>query len=234
MRSSELKEIEVIFFDLDDTLFDQQKAHEIALREINNRYDVFEEVDLKEITQAFKEADDEAIDEFRNGIPMEDLRFNRSEKVLKKLGVDEDFTETFHEEFYRLYPSTPVEIEGTKEVIEYLAPNYELGILSNSTEDIQMKKVRALNLTDYFDTLIFSEEVDSRKPDEGIFLHALDKVDKGSDSCLYVGNSYRSDIKGAKRVGMKTCWLNSDQKKKGDGRKPDLEIRNLRELLEIF
>jgi len=225
-------ELEVIFFDVDDTLFDQQEAHRRALYQIKNRYQVFDGVDMDEIIQAFEEADREAIKDFRNSVPMEDLRWNRSERFLKKIGVNEDFVETFHKQLYRIYPSIPVEIEGAKKLVEYLNSKYELGILTNSTEEIQMQKLRVLELTEYFDKFIFSEEVGSRKPEKEIFLHALEEVDKSSESCLYVGNSFRSDIKGAKKVGMRTCWLNRQGKQKEE--ELDIEIRKLSELLEIL
>ncbi|MFW5953294.1 MAG: HAD family hydrolase [Candidatus Natronoplasma sp.] len=234
MQKLELEEIEVIFFDLDDTLFDQQKAYKIALCQIKNRYQVFDGVDMDDIAQAFEEADSEAIEEFRNSAPMKDLRWNRSERFLKKVGVSEDFTETFHRQFYNIYPSIPVEIKGAKKLVEYLNSKYELGILTNSTEEIQMQKLRALELTEYFDTYVFSEEVGSRKPDEDIFYHSIDLVDKSSARCLYVGNSFRTDVKGAKKVGMRTCWLNRYGEEKVDGPAADIEIKQLRELLDIL
>jgi len=234
MKSSELEKIEVIFFDVDDTLFDQQKAHKLALQKIKDRYDVFDRFDIEEIIQAFKEADDEAIDEFRNGEEMDKLRWNRSERFLKKLGVNNDFTAKFHDGLYKIYPCIPAEIDEAREVVRYLWSRYELGIITNSTGEIQMKKIQGLGLTDYFSTFIFSEEVGSRKPDKEIFFYALDEVDKNSEHCLYVGNSFRSDIIGAKKVGMRTCWLNRYGKQKEEGLEPDLEIKGLRELLEIL
>ncbi len=234
MRNSELENIDVILFDLDDTLFNQQKAHRRTLNQIKNSHEFFDKIDLEEMLEAFKEADSEAIDEFRNGVPMEDLRLNRSRRFLKKLGVNEDLAETFHEEFYRIYPYIPVEIEGAEEVVRYLNSKYALGILTNSTEQTQMKKLQTLELAEYFNTFIFSEGVGSRKPDEEIFRKALEKVEKNSNQCLYVGNSFRSDIKGAEKVGMWTCWLNRDGKEKGDEISPDLEIRELGELLKIL
>lgn len=74
----------------------------------------------------------------------------------------------------------------------------------------------------------------SRKPDEDIFLHALEKFGKSGPRFLYVGDSFRSDVRGAKKVGMKTCWLNRSNEKKGGGPTPILEIDELVELLEIF
>lgn len=234
MQSSELKEIEVIFFDVDDILFDQQEAHRKALYRIKDSYDLFEGIDKNKILQAFEEADEQAMNEFIDGVPIEELRWNRSKRFLKKLGVDEDFIETFHEEFYRIYPALPIEMKGAEEVVKSLASGYRLGILSNGTEEIQMKKLQALGLTEYFDEFIFSGNVGFRKPDKKIFLHALEKVKTKSDRFLYIGNSFRSDIKGADEVGMKTCWLNRDGADKADGTKPTLEIRELPELLEVL
>lgn len=233
MDRSDVKDIDVIFFDVDDTLFDQHEAHRRALNQLKNKYQVFDEVDLEDVIQAFEEADSEAIEEFRNSVPMEELRWNRSERFLKKLGVTQDFTDTFHEEFYRIYPSIPVEVDGAEKVVKELNSRYELGVLTNSTEEVQMEKLRVLELKEYFDTFVFSEEVGSRKPDERIFLHALDEVNKSSERCMYVGNSFRSDIKGAEKVGMWTCWLNRHDEKAEDTI-PDLEIKELSELLEIF
>jgi len=234
MNDMKEEDLDFIFFDVDDTLFDQQKSHQIALQEIKGRYDIFERFDMEQIIRAFEEADDEAVDEFRNGEAMDDLRWNRSERFLKKLGVDNDFTKTFHDEFYRIYPTIPVEIEGAEEVIKELGSKYELGVLSNSTEEIQMKKLQALNLTHYFEEFIFSEEAGSRKPDKEIFLHSIDIVDRSSDRCLYVGNSFRIDVEGAQKVGMRTCWLNRHDEKKKGGPEPDIEIKELRNLLEIL
>ncbi len=233
MDRSDVKDIDVIFFDVDDTLFDQHEAHRRALNQLKNKYQVFDEVDLEDVIQAFEDADSEAIEEFRNSVPMEELRWNRSERFLKKLGVTQDFTDTFHEEFYRIYPSIPVEVDGAEKVVKELHSRYELGVLTNSTEEVQMEKLRVLELKEYFDTFVFSEEVGSRKPDERIFLHALDEVNKSSERCMYVGNSFRSDIKGAEKVGMWTCWLNRHDEKAEDTI-PDLEIKELSELLEIF
>ncbi len=232
MRGSE--DIEVILFDVDGTLFDQREAHRRALYQIKERYDVFKDIDMDEMVQTFREIDKEAIEGFRNGVSLNELRWKRSENFLKELGISQSFTETFHEEFYRIYPSIPAEVKGAKEVVEYLKPRCDLGVLSNSTEEVQMKKLQTLELTKYFDEFIFSEEVGSRKPDRGIFLHALEKFDKSIDRFLYVGNSFRSDVRGAMKVGMKACWLNRSNEKKGDGPTPTLEIQGLVELLNIY
>lgn len=226
-------DLEVVFFDVDDTLFDKQEAHERALKEIWEERPFFHGIDIDELLNAFHQADREAIDGFRDGVPMKELRWNRSMRVLEKLGVDTEHTDRFHADFSRIYPSIPVEIEGAKEVIPTLSQRYELGILTNSTRDVQMRKLSVLEIKDHFEEFVFSEEVGSRKPDKGVFEHALKLVDREPEQVLYVGDSYRADVKGAKKVNMRTCWLNR-HKKKEDGPEPDLNIAGLPELLEYL
>jgi len=140
MRGSE--DIEVILFDVDDTLFDQREAHHRALRQIKERYDVFKGIDMDEIIHTFREIDDEIIKDFRGGVPLNEVRWKRSKRFVKSLSISQDFAETFHEKFYRIYPSIPVEVERAREVVEDLNSRYELGILSNSTEKVQMENFK--------------------------------------------------------------------------------------------
>jgi putative hydrolase of the HAD superfamily len=51
---------------------------------------------------------------------------------------------------------------------------------------------------------------------------------------LHIGDSQRSDVLGAKRAGMLAAWLNRRSEKLKPGvPKPDYEITDLRELLDL-
>ena len=56
------------------------------------------------------------------------------------------------------------------------------------------------------------------------------------DEVLFVGDTYLQDIIGAKRVGLKTVWLNTRHEPHTMARDdpPDYEIASLSELLEIL
>lgn len=235
MKKSNIKDLNVIFFDVDGTLYDQKTSHKRTLQKVIKRYsEVFSCVSEEELLNAFEIADKECYQEFINGVPLDEIRRKRSLHTLKLIGVDEAFSERFHDEFYRIYPSIKAEIKGAGRVIDYLDPKYQLGILTNSSKDIQLTKLRNLDMLKHFDELVFSEEVGSRKPDKEIFLDALSRVNDKPENCLYLGDSFTTDIIGAEKVGMRTCWLNPDGEKRPANIEPDLEISELSELLDIL
>ena len=50
---------------------------------------------------------------------------------------------------------------------------------------------------------------------------------------LFVGDSLRRDIAGAKALGLATVWINVDAREiNGGALEPDLEIQDLRDLLD--
>lgn len=228
------EEIETVFFDVDDTLFDQRRAHRLALKEIKERCsEHFHGVDYRELVEAFERADQKSIEDFREGVPLNEIREERSEDMLRELSIDVSFSEELTELFYEIYPSMECGMKGVEEVVKGLHGDRILGVITNSSKEVQMRKLKTLEIIDHFETLVFSEEIGYRKPDGRIFLEALGRVDCKPQDCLYVGDSYRSDVVGASRVGMHTCWLNLDGRADGDV-EPDVIISELTELLEYL
>ncbi|RLI51539.1 hypothetical protein DRO61_02225 [Candidatus Bathyarchaeota archaeon] len=56
-----------------------------------------------------------------------------------------------------------------------------------------------------------------------------------SENSMFVGDLLRKDIQGAKNAGMKSVWINrTNETITAERPKPDYEIHNLTELLEIL
>ena len=51
---------------------------------------------------------------------------------------------------------------------------------------------------------------------------------------IIVGDSLTSDIAGANRAGIKSCWYNPRGTENGTNATPDFEIKDVREILEIL
>ena len=125
------------------------------------------------------------------------------------------------------------------EVLDILATRYKLAIICNtsSNEERILEILRNANIERYFDLVIVSSKVGSRKPDEKIFKIALESLALQSDEVVMVGNRISADIIGGNRVGMKTVlikWNNGLQEKvtsKLD--QPNNTIKSLRELVSI-
>ncbi len=86
------------------------------------------------------------------------------------------------------------------------AAGYRLGVLTNMPLEMGPLCER-LGLTDYLDFVVGSNETGSEKPHAPVFLTALERM--GADPCeaVHVGDQYRSDVLGARAVGMHSVLI---------------------------
>ncbi len=114
------------------------------------------------------------------------------------------------------------------------AKGMPLGIVSNF-QKILPNLLRKLEIADYFDFIIASEEVGISKPDPKILHMALQKAQVKPAEAVYVGD-HPFDILCAKKVPMPIIWFNKDDDPLPDGftSYPDLQICTLPDLLEII
>jgi putative hydrolase of the HAD superfamily len=227
--------IKAILFDVDDTIFDragaQRKILHLIVREF---HDIFAGIDEQTVLNAFFESDRLSLEEFYAGGSVEETRAARSRRFLQLLGLSEDFADKITEMYVKSYPTIDAPVKGAKSVIRNLAGRFQLGIVSNGFPDTQYRKLRTLGMKELFDCILLSEEIGIRKPDPGIFWKAAELLARKPEECLYVGDSYEADVLGAKKAGMQMCWLNPDGLRPSAEVKPDFEISELDEILEIL
>ena len=85
---------------------------------------------------------------------------------------------------------------------------YRLGIIANQPTWIRTN-MRDWGLLDYFepDCIVISDEVGMSKPHAEIFQFALAQAGVEAEDAVMVGNDYTHDIEPAKRLGMRTIWV---------------------------
>jgi putative hydrolase of the HAD superfamily len=86
----------------------------------------------------------------------------------------------------------------------------KLGLLSDFPPEIKLEN---LNLNGFWDTVLCSERVGVLKPDPAPFLELIQKLEIPAERLLYVGNSVKYDIVGAKQVGMKAALVSYSLRK---------------------
>ena len=59
-------------------------------------------------------------------------------------------------------------------------------------------------------TAVTSEDAGRYKPDPGVFRRALELVGAPADRVVHVGDSWESDVQGARRAGIVPVWLQRD------------------------
>lgn len=134
-------------------------------------------------------------------------------------------------------PDHPRLLEGAKETLERLRPKYKMGIISDSgfTPARILRKIIIKNgILDLFDTTLFSDETGYNKPHKIMFENVLSALSVKPSEAIHVGDLLQTDIAGAKAFGMKAAWLNHEGKDSDEAYKPDFNIRNIREIVDIL
>ena len=226
---SKLPDIKHVFFDLDHTLWDFDKNSAVAFDAIfkKNRIDV----PVEEFLNVYIPINFNYWKYFREArITKEQLRYSRLKKTFDGLNVqiDDFLINRLADDYIVHLPQTNHLFDGTLELLAYLNAQYDLHIITNGFEEVQMKKLKNSGIDFYFKSVTTSESVGVKKPDPKIFLHALQQVNATSTQSVMIGDTYEADILGAQGVGMHTICFNyhkADLSKKERVVKELLEIR---------
>lgn len=99
-------------------------------------------------------------------------------------------------------------IPGTRNMLETLKGQYQLGLLSNFTHWPAAEEIiYRLDLRDYFDVLLISGKLGYRKPHFRVFQELLNGLGRPETEVLYVGDDVNADIKGASQAGITPLWF---------------------------
>ncbi|MBE1554167.1 HAD family hydrolase [Sporosarcina limicola] len=155
---------------------------------------------------------------------------------LNRIGIEDaklggELAELFPQERKR----RPFVYEETFSVLDKLKGNYKLVLLTNGSTSLQHTKLEITpEISPYFDHIIISGAFGKGKPEPTIFEHVLALNDVTADEALMVGDNLMTDILGSSRVGMRSVWINREQKERSGEIIPTYEIDNLEMLFPIL
>jgi putative hydrolase of the HAD superfamily len=87
---------------------------------------------------------------------------------------------------------------------------------------------RPFGLRSSFAVVVTSASAGYYKSRPEIYWHAAALLGAAAARTVHVGDSYRFDVAGARRAGMRTVWLRRDPAAvDGDGGPPDLMVESL-------
>ncbi|GIN22038.1 HAD family hydrolase [Siminovitchia fordii] len=154
---------------------------------------------------------------------------------LKQLGIDDL---AFGAELGELFPKNrrkvPFVYDDTFQVLDTLKKDYRLVLITNGSPDLQNTKLTITpELAPYFDHIVISGGYGKGKPDRGIFEHALSLMSLQKEEAVMVGDNLNTDILGANRAGIKSVWINREQKERNEV-EPSYEISQLTDLYGVL
>ena len=116
-----------------------------------------------------------------------------------------------------------------------LSETHPLGIVSNiwSLTSVFEAELERARIKDLFQVRVWSSDYGCIKPAERIFFTALEYFDAPRQKVLYVGDTFKRDVYGAKRLGLHAAWVNPNGNPPPAefGVQPDIVIRTVTDLL---
>ena len=108
---------------------------------------------------------------------------------------------------------------------------YKIGLLSDFPPE---QKGDIWGLAPLCDAIVGSEYCNALKPSPIPFLELSKRLQVPCEHVLYVGNSYKYDVLGAKAVGMKTALICKKSKKSLFTHKADIVFSHYKELIPLI
>ena len=181
-----LQDLEAVIFDLDDTLYGEKDYVRSGYRAVAAGFPQVENMAQK-LWAAFEKR-----------LPAIDV-------VLDAEGLA---TPENKEKALRLYRSHLPQIAlypGVKQLLQRLAQQKKLGLITDGRPDGQRAKIQALGIGDHFQKIIVTDELGGlafRKPNETAFRLMQQALDVPFNKMVYIGDNTKKDFIAPQALGM--------------------------------
>lgn len=228
-----MNQVTHVFFDLDHTLWDYDRSSKETLLEIYEQFGVSGfSVPEKKFINTFYTVNDGLWHRYNIGeIDRDYIKQNRFKTIFERLNVDPSIAGEASKYFLNNCSSKPYLMPDALTALNYLAPKYDLHIITNGFLDAQTNKIKNSGIDKYFSTMATSECANSRKPSKEIFEYALTKASASREGSIMIGDNPKTDISGAREFGLKTILYDPSQKRRSLA---DFSISSLYELLKLL
>lgn len=228
-----------LFIDFDDTLYDTRGNAEVALGEIFKAFRLDRHFERAEdFIRPYWQANDALWHEYAHGqITRETLiveRFRRPLSLGKNLHPSEEECREMNHAFLEMYVDKGGVVDGAYELLQHLQGRYRLHLCSNGFREVQYRKLAAASMTDYFETIVLSEDAGANKPSQAFFDYAFKVSGAQREGTLMVGDNFSTDIVGAQGVGLDTLFFNRHPDTFSPPTRPTFEVKSLREIKALL
>jgi putative hydrolase of the HAD superfamily len=214
----------IVFFDLDDTLIDSQRAVGEAVREIHRDLHIAQS--LEAFLAAWRAAHALWYPRYLDGhLSYRDLRRARVRDVLGPGVTDGEADEVF-ERYMNAYELRWTLFADVRPCLAALR-GLRLGVISNGPSKEQRRKLSRMGVEPFFNRILISEECGCAKPNALIFAKACELANVAPHQAWYVGDHLEVDYGGATAAGLRAIWLN----RRGD--KTQTSARSVASLTQV-
>ena len=206
--------IKAVIFDLDDTLYRERDFVDQSFRSVAA---VMAEY-LSEKRSMWRERKNKSIQVIPPDESPEGL-FKQMIELMEREGRGEIFNRLCErydvdmpvEELVRIYRETKPVLSlypDGEEFLGYLEKEHiRTGLITDGNAQVQHNKIRALGLDERLDVVLASYDLGLKKPDPGVYVYCLEKLDCRPEEAVYIGDNPLKDFIGARKLGMKTVRI---------------------------
>ena len=112
-------------------------------------------------------------------------------------------------------------------LVRAVGARYRVGLVSDGGGARQRAKLRAAGLEGLFEVVVISQELGAQKPSPRPWQAALRALGVPAARALYVGDDPVRDMVGARRAGLRTCWVARGRRYPARLAPPDHEIGDI-------
>ncbi len=195
--------LKMVFFDIDDTLFDTSGFAKLARKAaLNMMIDAGLPLNSVEAYNLLKEIISQKGSNYDKHFNLlTKTVFGEEKPLLIALGMI-----SYHNVKFALLRPFP---KTNSTLINLKSKGYRMGVISNGITIKQWEKLIRLGIYHFFDEVITSDEVGFEKPHPRIFEEALNRMDCVPNKAVMVGNKFSEDMMGAVNAGMSAILVNS-------------------------
>ncbi|WP_306900985.1 HAD family hydrolase [Arthrobacter sp. B1I2] len=205
--------IRAVLFDLDNTLFDHPASARAGLDaflqyletersdELTRWWFEIEEVNYNRFLTKELSFQEQRRERLRHFLPLAGLTVPQT-----NTRIDELFTTYLqnYEEAWTAFPDAAPALQGLRAI------GMPVGVITNGNHDQQTSKINRIGLEPLLDRIFTSELTNHAKPAQEAFMEPCRSMNVSPAETLYVGDSYRVDIEGARNAGLQALHLNRE------------------------
>lgn len=193
--------IEAVSFDLDNTLLRYERSPGEVLRV------AFESLEIEPLFSVDDYYD--RYDEFAQKCDsMDDLRSECFAALAGENGYDPRLGRAVAEAFRTERDQSNVELlPSVPAVLDEFSRAYQLAVVTNGARDAQRRKIDAVELDRWIDTVVIAGRDVPPKPSPEPFERAIRSLDASPETTIHVGDSLETDIRGATAAGLESVWI---------------------------
>lgn len=227
-----------IYFDLDNTLYDHEKAFRETVIHFASEMLASKKASVSSTDwfDVFKGYCDEYWDFYESGKwSRETYQIKRFQSANEKFNITSSAEEalTFQSDYEANVAGFAELFPGAEALLTSLARhNVILGIITNGESEVQASKIKQLELEKWIDykDIYISQNIGLSKPDPQVFTYAK----QGGGNYLYIGDSWKQDIKPALEAGYDAIYFNSTQMENSPYESTIPEVTNFEELSKVL